>query len=133
LGDRLGRWPARPAVGGKALRLVEGGGVEAGPPGKARGGKRIALGESVNRGPDGFVRQHGQAPGQEYMPCLVMRQRQAVQTMTVRSQWLVAPATHGRDDVLREARTPDPPSLPQRRGLREQPSSLWCGPSRPSW
>ena len=43
LGQRLGGRPARPAVGGSALGLVEGGGVEPRALGQPGGGKRIVV------------------------------------------------------------------------------------------
>ena len=52
LGDRFGRGPALAAVAGDALGFVEGGGVEAGALGKARGRQPGTLGEPVERGPD---------------------------------------------------------------------------------
>jgi len=58
LRERFGRGPAFAAVGGHALGLVEGGGIEARPLGKPRGRQPGARRKPIQRAPDLLVGQH---------------------------------------------------------------------------
>src|SRR5262245_39237677 len=87
LRHRFGRGPARAAVWGDALGLVEGGGVEPGLSGEAGRGEPCNGGEAVEGRPDLRVGQHrkGRSGWREFYPTLGIIAFQRPATLDVRS------------------------------------------------